>query len=143
VRDGKVLVLQGSGRWEKTSGDGYVDVFVPESAVLPANAITLERGVGKEQVRTVNLLSSRGNAGTNPEFMDLKLNRMEERFKRVLIPKSEVSAPFSGPGQQLDGLMNQGLQQDPAKFNGIFSSPEWKKWNTDQRLKRMREFFPE
>ncbi len=143
VRDGRVLVLQGSGRWEKTSGDGYVDVFVPESAVLPANAITLEKGVSKEQVRTVNLLSSRGNAGTNPEFMDLKLNRMEERFKRVLIPKSEVSAPFSGPGQQLDELMNQGLQQDPAKFNGIFSSPEWKKWNTDQRLKRMREFFPE
>ena len=143
VKDGKITVVQGSGRWGRTAGDDYIDVFVPESATLPSNAVVLEKGVTKEQVKTVNLLSKRGNAGTNPDFLELKLNRMEESFKRVLIPKNEVTAPFSEYGQQLKSLMKKGSEKDPERFQQLFESPEWKKWNTDQRLDRMRELLPE
>jgi len=133
VVNGEVMVVQGAGRWEKTAGTDYLDVFIPEDVPLPQGAVTLERGVSQEQVRTINLISSRGAKGSNPEVVEAITSA--ERYNRVLVPKSGVSAPGSIPGQRLQEVMKKALEgPNRTDFESLISSPQFKQLNSHEQL---------
>lgn len=86
-------VMQGSGRFEKLRAGDSADLFVPETDPLPEGAVVVEKGIPGSLVQTINTLSSRGQAGANPEFVAMYTG--DRSFVRVLAPRQLVRAPMS------------------------------------------------
>ncbi len=104
-KSGSVSIVQGSGRYEKINNIEYMDIFLPSGSKLPDGAIVLEKGVNSDLVFDINMLSSRGSKGANPEF--LKTAIKSDKYDRVLILKSEVKAPYSQYYHQVDDMFKQ------------------------------------
>jgi hypothetical protein len=103
--DGKVMVLQGAGRWEKTRPDEVLDVFVDARAPLPEGAVVIERGISPELVRQANLISSRGQTGANPGYLDSPAIRDVPEFTRIQIRARDVDAPTSRVGNEIESTL--------------------------------------
>lgn len=98
VMEGKLGLGQGAGRWDNTRPDGWLDVFVRAETKIPdgIELRVLETGVSAEVVRTTNLLSSRGAAGTNPTLINAivpegsRWTRVQVRARDVRVRTSDT-----------------------------------------------------
>jgi hypothetical protein len=86
-------VVQGAGRYEKIPASGYFDAFVDVRAPLPPGAIPLERDVPGSLVYAANILSSRGQAGANPELVGFVTDG--KTFQRALFPVRSLGVTTS------------------------------------------------
>jgi hypothetical protein len=98
----RLVLIQGSGRLEKLAAGQPMDLFMPDDEPIPKGVVVLQRGISGELARLANLLSSRGNAGSNPALVDLFT--VGRTFVRVLAPRELIDAPLSrgwdGPASQ-------------------------------------------
>lgn len=122
---GRFTVVQGSGRFEKTRPEEYLDLFVIENSKLPEGSIVLERQISSALVRAANLLSSRGQTGSNPTLIDFVLGAIsqdhpESRFLRVLILRKSVDAPMSKVLSDLSRLI--------PEIKAKLGDPSFEKW---------------
>jgi len=101
VIDGRVMIQQGAGRWENTRPNDWLDLFVDARAALPEGAVVLQRGVSPDLVRQANLLSSRGQRGSNPPVVDAAIGDVPE-FVRVRVRARDAQAPMSDVAQAID-----------------------------------------
>lgn len=101
VVNGRVMVQQGSGRWENTRPDEWLDVFIDARATLPEGAVVIQRGVSPELVRQANLLSSRGQAGSNPSIVNAATSDIPA-FVRVRVRARDADAPMSDVRNAID-----------------------------------------
>lgn len=97
-------VVQGAGRYEKIPASGYFDAFVDARAPLPSGAIPLERDVPGSLVYAANVLSSRGQAGANPELVSFVTEG--KTFQRALIPVRSLGATTSKVLHEIGKLEN-------------------------------------
>jgi hypothetical protein len=104
-KSGSISVVQGSGRYEKINDLEYMDIFIPSGNKLPDGAIILEKEISSDLVFDINMLSSRGSKGANPDFLNTAIK--SEKYDRVLILKSEVKAPYSQYYHQVDDMFKQ------------------------------------
>jgi hypothetical protein len=100
--DGVAAVVQGAGRFEKARAGEQLDVFVPRGAPLPAGSVVLDADVPTDTVRLANRLSSRGEAGANPDLVDFTTTDFAtgapREYQRVLVPVEQLVAPTSKMG---------------------------------------------
>jgi hypothetical protein len=101
VIDGRVLIQQGSGRWENTRPNEWLDLFVDARAALPEGAVVLQRGISPELVRQANLLSSRGQSGSNPPIVNAATAGIPE-FVRIRVRARDAQAPMSDVARAID-----------------------------------------
>jgi len=92
--NGRITILQGSGRWANTPDGAFLDVFVPSNTPRPRGTRIVRRGVPPDTVRDLNLLSSRGPAGTNPRIVNAAMNDVAA-WDHVQVPKTELDAPMA------------------------------------------------
>lgn len=95
-------VAQGSGRFEALRAGERMDLFVPQDQKLPEGVSVVERGIPAELVLKVNLLSSRGESGSNPELVGFLTEG--RAFVRVLAPRELVAAPLSRAAHEVEDL---------------------------------------
>lgn len=86
-------IVQGAGRYEKLPASGYFDAFLDMRAPLPPGAVLLEQNVPGSLVYAANLISSRGQAGANPELVGFLTEG--KTFQRVLFPARSLGATTS------------------------------------------------
>lgn len=101
IIDGRVMIQQGSGRWENTRPNEWLDVFVDARAPLPEGAVVIQRGVSPELVRQANLLSSRGQSGSNPMIVNAATSGIPE-FVRIRVRARDAQAPMSDVARAID-----------------------------------------
>ena len=94
IMDGRVMIQQGAGRWENTRPDEWLDLFVDARAPLPEGAVVIQRGVSPELVRQSNLLSSRGQRGSNPPIIEAVTRDIPE-FVRIRVKGRDADALMS------------------------------------------------
>lgn len=94
--NGKIGIVQGSGRYEAAAQWGMLDVFIPSNAPRPPGTQIVQRGVQSWIVRALNLLSSRGPAGSNPVIVDAGM-RGVAAWDHVRVPMAEIFAPMARP----------------------------------------------
>ncbi|MCA9666428.1 MAG: hypothetical protein KC503_12595 [Myxococcales bacterium] len=96
---GKLLILQGSGRFAKSAGALVHDLFVPMPDVAACSAVVgpdklrvVRSNIAGELVRDINLLSSRGPSGANPYFVGAMTDGRS--YARVRAHASILEAPM-------------------------------------------------
>ena len=133
VSGGRVGIGQGAGRYEKLRAGESADLFIPEGQALPPGVTVLERGVSGQTVYNINMLSSRGAAGSNPVL--LKALTDGKTFVRVKVPRELAVAPTSKIGhtvgeltEELRAWAKQRGPNDPVaqKVNEFLDSPRLK-----------------
>lgn len=144
AKDGKIKIVQGAGRWSRAMANDDLDLFIPQSAAVPEGAVVLEEQVPAVMVKNINLLSVRGTAGTNPEFMDMMLQKSESHFKRVLVKKKHTKAIFSFGQFELDDLIEK-LEKKISReeLERIMISPEFENLNTDGQVQYLKKLLDE
>jgi hypothetical protein len=102
VSGGHLSVAQGSGRFEALRAGERMDLFVPQGEKLPDGVAVVERGIPADLVLKANLLSSRGEPGSNPELVGFLTSG--RTFVRVLAPRELIEAPLSRAAYEVEGL---------------------------------------
>lgn len=106
IFEGRVAIQQGAGRWENTRPNEWLDLFVDARAPLPEGAVVVQRGISPELVRQANLLSSRGQSGSNPVFLDAVMGDIPE-FVRIRVKGRDALAPTSRVAKAIDDELTQ------------------------------------
>ncbi len=96
LADGRIGVAQGSGRYEQAAEWGMLDMFIPSNAPRPPGTQIVTRGVPATTVRDLNLLSSRGPAGTNPTIVNAIMQGVTS-WDHVRVAVSQLYAPMARP----------------------------------------------
>jgi hypothetical protein len=137
---GRLSVAQGSGRFEALRGGEKMDLFVPQGAELPPGTAVVETGVPAELVLKANLLSSRGEAGSNPEFVSILTEG--KTFMRVLAPREVLEAPFSKAAyevEELRGFLASQTGEDRRKeMEGVLERPGFRDLSVSAQLQTLR-----
>jgi hypothetical protein len=96
VNDDRLSIAQGSGRFGKLKEGELMELFVPaeDADLLPKGVKILEKDVPARRVRTINLLSSRGKTGANPNLVEV-LAPEGSSFLRVSAPREKLDVPLS------------------------------------------------
>lgn len=136
--DGVVVIGQGAGRWEKTSGTGRIDILIPADQPLPPGARLIESNIPGEMARAANLLSSRGAEGSNPVVVDIMTRG--KTFKRISVAHDQTMAPTSGVAHEL-GVRTQNLRSvlgdGPAAR--ILEGPDFRRLSPNEKLSYLEE----
>lgn len=136
---GRLSVAQGSGRFEALRGGEKMDLFVPQGAELPPGASVVETGISAELVYKANLLSSRGETGSNPELVGVLTEG--ETFMRVLAPRDVLEAPFSKAAyevEKLRGLLaSQGSEDRRKEVEGYIESPAFRDLSVSEQRRSL------
>jgi hypothetical protein len=130
--DGVAAVVQGAGRFEKARGGETLDVFVPRGARLPAGSVVVDAEVSTDTVRLANRLSSRGEAGANPDLVDFATTDFAtgaaREYQRVLIPVEQLTAPTSKIGHLVkkgEAALAERLGSAEAAARALAERPGW------------------
>ncbi|MCX5794379.1 MAG: hypothetical protein NTY77_02635 [Elusimicrobia bacterium] len=102
VSGDRLSVAQGSGRFEALRAGERMDLFVPQDQKLPEGVAVVARDIPAQLVLKANLLSSRGEAGSNPELVGFLTEG--RTFMRVLAPRELVEAPLSRAAHEVEDL---------------------------------------
>jgi hypothetical protein len=136
---GVLTVAQGSGRFEALRGGERMDLFVPQDAELPPGTVVVQTGIPAEIVLKSNLLSSRGEAGSNPELVEVLTEG--ETFMRVLAPRESLEAPFSKAAyevEKLRGLLaSQGSEDRRKEVEGYIESPAFRDLSVSEQRRSL------
>ena len=126
-------------RFEALRGGERMDLFVPQGAELPPGASVVETGIPAEIVLKANLLSSRGETGSNPELVEVLTEG--ETFMRVLAPREALEAPFSKAAyevEKLRGLLaSQGSEDRRKEVEGYIESPGFRDLSVSEQRRSL------
>lgn len=137
-KEGKISIMQGSGRYVKAKHYQSLDVFVKKGTPLPEGSVVVQKVVNPETVRMSNLLSSRGAQGANPNLVNVLVDDVAE-YQRVLIPKSKLSAPLV----KETTLIKKELTKLSKKWGdevikAVEKDKIWRSFDTNQQLQYLR-----
>jgi hypothetical protein len=144
VSDGRLSLAQGSGRFESLRAGEAMDLFVPQDQALPPGVAVVARDVPGELALKANLLSSRGEAGSNPVFVGLLTEG--RTFVRVLAPRETIDAPLSRAAYEVERLrafladQARGWGEGSRAIDDLLSDPAFNdlslksRWQTLERL---------
>ena len=133
VSNGRLGVSQGSGRFESLRAGQAMDLFVPQDQPLPLGVTVVARDIPAEIALKANLLSSRGEAGSNPELVGFITEG--RTFVRVLAPRELVSAPLSRAVHEVEELRAFLAEQAAAWDSG--SRPELESFLSSPALREL------
>jgi hypothetical protein len=90
-RDDDFVVLEGTGRFVKS--DKELDIFLPKGTTPPKGSVKVADDVPVDEVKRLNLISSRGKEGQAPEFVDL-ITKKDKVWTHYKVSKDKLKAPF-------------------------------------------------
>ncbi len=142
-----LLLAQGSGRFEALRAGERMDLFVAQDQDLPEGVSVVERDIPADLALKANLLSSRGESGSNPALIGVLTDG--RTFVRVLAPRGLVEAPFSRAVHEVEQLRAfltagaRGWGEDAQTgLDGYWDSPSFRDLSLNaqwQTLRRMTE----
>jgi hypothetical protein len=130
--DGIAEILQGAGRYEKARAGDMLDMFVPRGSPLPKGAVLVDAEVPTDSVRLANVLSSRGAAGANPDWVDFTTSDFATGkpfdYQRILLPMEQARAGTSTIGHLVkvaEGKLAERLGSPEAAAAALAQRPGW------------------